>query len=97
MLADMSQELKNEATSELNTLYDEIRPAIEEHERDSQDSVSTSVAEKWIQATCSKWKAEFDFHFSIVRNVLCPPKTTAEETKPLGGEDIQTEIKYLTN
>ncbi|KAI3459787.1 hypothetical protein Pfo_016450 [Paulownia fortunei] len=92
------EELKNKATSELNSLYDEIRPAIEEHERDSQDSVSTSVAEKWIQATCSKWKAEFDFHFSIVKNVMCPPKMAGEEAKPSGsGEDVQDEMKYLTN
>ncbi|KAK6118618.1 hypothetical protein DH2020_047610 [Rehmannia glutinosa] len=85
------EELKNKATSELNSLYDEIRPAIEEHERDSQDSVSTSVAEKWIEATCSKWKAEFEFHFSIVKNVMCPPKSSG------GGEDVQNEMKYLTN
>ncbi|CAA0808838.1 Histone-lysine N-methyltransferase ASHH1 [Striga hermonthica] len=90
------EELKNEATSVLNSLYDEIRPAIEEHERDSQDSVSTSVAEKWIQATCSKWKAEFDFHFSIVKNVLCPPN---EEANPSGSGEhlVQNEIKYLTH
>ncbi|KAL3619925.1 hypothetical protein CASFOL_034837 [Castilleja foliolosa] len=94
------EELKNKASSVLNSLYDEIRPEIEEHERDSQDSVPTSVAEKWIQATCSKWKAEFDFHFSIVKNVMCPPKAAAEEeTKPSGssGGDVQNQIKYLTN
>ncbi|KAG6422868.1 hypothetical protein SASPL_113250 [Salvia splendens] len=73
------EELKNKAVSELNLLYDEIRPAIEEHERDSQDSVSTSVAEKWIQATCSKWKAEFDFSFSIIKNVMCPSNAAAQE------------------
>lgn len=89
------EELKNSATSELNLLYDEIRPAIEEHERDSQDSVSTSVAEKWIQATCSKWKAEFDFHFSIIKNVMCPQNAAEEGVKPSG--DAQNEIKYLTN
>ncbi|XP_051126470.1 histone-lysine N-methyltransferase ASHH1 [Andrographis paniculata] len=84
------EELKNKATSELNSLYDEIRPAIEEHERDSQDSVSTSVAEKWIQATCSKWNAEFDYHFSIVKNALCPPPKII-------AANAQNEIKYLTN
>lgn len=84
------QEVKNKATSELNSLHDEIRPAIEEHERDSQDSVSTIVAEKWIQATCSKWKAEFDFHFSIIKNVMCPRPN--EGVDPSGDE-----IKYLTN
>ncbi|GFQ08742.1 histone-lysine n-methyltransferase ashh1 [Phtheirospermum japonicum] len=93
------EELKNKATSVLNSLYDEIRPEIEEHERDSQDSVSTSVAEKWIQATCSKWRAEFNFHFSIVKNVMCPSKAAGEETKPFGssGGDVQNEIEYLTN
>lgn len=89
------QELKNSATSELNLLYDDIRPAIEEHERDSQDSVSTSVAEKWIQATCSKWKAEFDFHFSIIKNVMCPQNAAEVRVEPSG--DAQNEIKYLTN
>lgn len=94
----MLQELKNKATSELNSLYDEIRPAIEEHERDSQDNVTTSIAEKWIQASCSKWKAEFDFHFSIIKNVLCPPSTVGEDeakAKPSGGgeEVAQNEIK----
>ncbi|KAL6518311.1 hypothetical protein OROMI_034012 [Orobanche minor] len=87
------EELKNEASCMLNSLYDEIRPAIEEHERDSQDSVSPSVGEKWIQATCSKWKAEFGFHFSIVKNVLCPPNPTA-------GEEVQhvhNDVKCSTN
>lgn len=84
------EEVKNKATSELNSLYDEIRPAIEEHERDSQDSVSTIVAEKWIQATCSKWKAEFDFHFSIIKNVMCPWPNE-------GVDPPRDEIKYLTN
>ncbi|KAK3018019.1 hypothetical protein RJ639_004739, partial [Escallonia herrerae] len=77
------EELRKEATSKLDSLYDEIRPAIEEHERDSQDSVPTSVAEKWIEATCSKWKAEFDLHFSIVKNVVCPGlSATTGETNP---------------
>ncbi|XP_057777364.1 histone-lysine N-methyltransferase ASHH1 isoform X1 [Salvia miltiorrhiza] len=87
------EELKNKAVSELNSLYDEIRPAIEEHQRDSQDNVSTSVADKWIQATCSKWKAEFDFSFSIIKNVMCPPNVAAQD----GGDDAHNEIKYLTN
>lgn len=93
----MLQELKNKAASELSSLYDEIRPAIEEHERDSQDSVSTSVAEKWIQATCCKWKAEFDFHFSIIKNVMCPQNGAAQEGVNPSGDDAHNEIKYLMN
>ncbi|KAK4483397.1 hypothetical protein RD792_010583 [Penstemon davidsonii] len=89
------EELKNKATSDLNLLYDEIRPAIEEHEQDSQNNVPTSIAEKWIEATCSKWKAELDFHFSIVKNVMCP-KPAGNEAKP-SGEDGKNEMKYLTN
>ena len=65
------QETKNLATSELDSLYDEIRPATEEHERDSQDSVPTSVAERWIEASCRKLKAEFDLYASIIKNVAC--------------------------
>jgi hypothetical protein len=48
------QEIKKNANAALDALYNEIRPAIEEHERHSQDS----VAEKWIEACCSKFKAE---------------------------------------
>ncbi|KAJ6938993.1 hypothetical protein NC651_005431 [Populus alba x Populus x berolinensis] len=40
------------AASELASLPDEIiRPVIEEHVRDSQDNVATTVAEKWMQKT----------------------------------------------
>uniref|UniRef100_A0A5B6YSA9 Putative histone-lysine N-methyltransferase ASHH1-like isoform X2 n=1 Tax=Davidia involucrata TaxID=16924 RepID=A0A5B6YSA9_DAVIN len=81
------EEIKNEATSKLDSLYNEIRPAIEEHERDSQDSVPTSVAEKWIEASCSKWKAEFDLYFSIVKNALCTPQRESGETKPSGDNE----------
>ncbi|KAL8487372.1 hypothetical protein ACS0TY_023886 [Phlomoides rotata] len=93
------EELKNKATSELNSLYDEIRPAIEEHERDSQDSVPTSVAEKWIEATCSQWKAEFDFHFSIIKNVMCPPpKDPQGEAKPSeNGAAVQSQSSDLAD
>lgn len=76
--------MKTEASSGLSSLYDEIRPAIEEHERDSQDSVPTSVAEKWIGANCSKMKADFDFHFSVVKNFLCSQKVSGQ-LKPSGG------------
>ncbi|KAK2972581.1 hypothetical protein RJ640_020134 [Escallonia rubra] len=90
------EELRKEATSKLDSLYDEIRPAIEEHERDSQDSVPTSVAEKWIEATCSKWKAEFDLHFSIVKNVVCPRQSATGETNPPEAEGKEDPVKYLT-
>lgn len=89
--------MKNEAACQLTSLYDEIRPAIEEHERDSQDSVSTSVAEKWIEASCSKLKIEFDFHSSILRNIVCTPRKACEKVKKPceleGGND--NEVKLL--
>ncbi|XP_054787071.1 histone-lysine N-methyltransferase ASHH1 isoform X1 [Prosopis cineraria] len=75
------EEMKNEATGALDTLYNEIRPAIEEHERDSQDSVSTSVAEKWIEACCLKMKAEFDLYSSIVKNFACAPAQASWPSK----------------
>ncbi|KZV21285.1 SET domain protein isoform 1 [Dorcoceras hygrometricum] len=81
------EELKNKATTELNLLYDEIRPAIEEREKDSQDSVPTSLAEKWIHATCSKWKSEFDFHFNIVKNVICGSKMAGGCELKTSGEE----------
>ncbi|KAA8546590.1 hypothetical protein F0562_002671 [Nyssa sinensis] len=90
------EEIKNQATTKLDSIYNEIRPAIEEHERDSQDSVPTSVAEKWIEANCSKMKAEFDLYFSIVKNALCTPQRQSGETKPSGG-DNENEIKPETN
>ena len=76
--------MRNDATSQLESLYDEIRPAIEEHERDNQDSVATSVAEKWIEASCMKLKAEFELYFSIVKNVtssLAKPFESDEQTQ----------------
>lgn len=90
------EEIKNESTSQLESLYDEIRPAIEEHERDNQDSVATSVAEKWIEASCMKLKAEFDLYFSIIKNVTNIPLRAYGQAKPFNG-DNQTEINYLTN
>ncbi|XP_020524501.1 histone-lysine N-methyltransferase ASHH1 isoform X3 [Amborella trichopoda] len=63
------EEARKTASAKLDSLYDEIRPVIEEHEKDSQDSVSTSVAEKWIQASCCKLKADFDFHLSVIKNL----------------------------
>uniref|UniRef100_A0A1J3FKJ3 Histone-lysine N-methyltransferase ASHH1 n=1 Tax=Noccaea caerulescens TaxID=107243 RepID=A0A1J3FKJ3_NOCCA len=75
------EEVKKEATEELSSLYDEIRPAIEEHERDSQDSVATSVAEKWIQASCYKLKAEFDLYSCVIKNIACTPIKPQDNTK----------------
>ncbi|XP_023550951.1 histone-lysine N-methyltransferase ASHH1 [Cucurbita pepo subsp. pepo] len=92
------EETKNKATSELDLLYNEIRPAIEEYERDSQDSVATSVAEKWIEASCLKLKAEFDLYSSIVRNVACTPLRSGVSTEPQPLEvDGDNDLKLLTN
>lgn len=91
------QELKNDATSHLKSLYNEIRPAIEEHERDSQDNVATSVAEKWIEACCLKLKAEFDLHSFIIKNIACTPPRSCVQVKPPTVNDTETDIKYLAN
>lgn len=90
------QKWKNDATAALDSLYNEIRPAIEEHERDSQDSVSTTVAEKWIQACCLKLKAEFGLYSSIVKNVACTPQRAPGQAKPTE-VDNESEIKLLTD
>lgn len=86
--------MKNEATVGLTSLYDEIRPAIEEHERDSQDSVATSVAEKWIQASCYKLKSEFDLYSCVIKNIACTPiKPQDAKNKPVEeGNDDQSKI-----
>jgi hypothetical protein len=84
------QEVKKEAAVRLSSLYDEIRPAIEEHERDSQDSVATSVAEKWIQASCNKLKAEFDLYSSVIKNIASTPikpQDTKTKVAEAGNED----------
>ncbi|KAI4352751.1 hypothetical protein L6164_006972 [Bauhinia variegata] len=87
-----NEEIKNEANAALDSLYNEIRPAIEEHERDTQDSVSTSVAEKWIEACCLKLKAEFDVYSSIVKNFACRTRGEAKASQV----DNENEIKLLT-
>ncbi|XAR62255.1 Histone-lysine N-methyltransferase [Bertholletia excelsa] len=93
-----SEERKIQAASKLDSLYEEIRPAINEHERDSQDNVDIGVAQKWINASCAKMKAEFDFHFSIVKNVLCPPFHSAGgEARPSGAGDNNNNETTLTN
>lgn len=83
--------MRNEATAELENLYNEIRPAIEEHERDSQDSVATSVAEKWIQASCLKLKSEFDLYSSVIKHMVLTPRRA--EPPP---DDNKNEVKLLT-
>lgn len=88
------EELRSEATKKLNDLYDEIRPSIEEHAKDSQDNVPTAVAEKWIEATCTQWKAELDLHFSIIKNFVCPRPHTNEHTTTTEGDNV---VKQLTN
>lgn len=88
------QEMKNEASSQLASLYNDIRPAIEEHERDSQDSVATSVAEKWIEACCTKLKTEFDLYSSIIKNVACTPTRKPDQAKACDANSV-TEVKYL--
>ncbi|KAJ1424978.1 SET domain [Sesbania bispinosa] len=87
---------KDDATSSLDSLYNEIRPAIEEHERDTQDSVSTTVAEKWIQACCQKLKAEFDLYLSIVKNVACTAQKAPGQAKPTE-VDNENETKPMTD
>ncbi|CAH9107034.1 unnamed protein product [Cuscuta europaea] len=100
------EEMRNQGNSALSSLYDEIRPTIEEHERDSLDSMPTSVAEKWIGASCFKTKTDFDFYFSVVKNVLCPPQTNNVEVKhSIEDGSFQTkvdddrphEVEMLTN
>uniref|UniRef100_A0A0E0KQQ1 Ubiquitinyl hydrolase 1 n=1 Tax=Oryza punctata TaxID=4537 RepID=A0A0E0KQQ1_ORYPU len=73
------EEMKNQAAAQIDGLYDEIRPAIEEHERDSQDSVATSLAEKWIEASCCKYKADFDLYASIIKNLASTPLRSKED------------------
>ncbi|KAK2457890.1 histone-lysine N-methyltransferase ASHH2 [Trifolium repens] len=86
---------KDDATDALDSLYNEIRPAIEEHERDTQDSVSTTVAEKWIQACCLKLKAEFDLYSSIIMNVGCNTERAPSQAKSTEA-DNENKIKLLT-
>jgi histone-lysine N-methyltransferase SETD2 len=89
------QKRKDDATDALDSLYNEIRPAIEEHERDTQDSVSTTVAEKWIQACCLKLKAEFDLYSSIIMNVGCNTERAPSQAKSTEA-DNENKIKLLT-
>ncbi|XP_068663222.1 histone-lysine N-methyltransferase ASHH1 isoform X2 [Aristolochia californica] len=85
------EEAKKAATSQLDSLYDEIRPAIEEHEKDSQDNVSTAVAEKWIGASCSKLKAEFNLYYNIIKHISAAPRRV--QAQALQGESNQSEVE----
>uniref|UniRef100_A0ACD5UYC0 Uncharacterized protein n=1 Tax=Avena sativa TaxID=4498 RepID=A0ACD5UYC0_AVESA len=87
------EEVKKQAGAEIDVLYDEIRPAIEEHERDSQDNVSTSLAEQWIEASCSKYKAEFDLSAAIIKNMASTPLRAKEDVIPRE----QNGLLYLQN
>lgn len=91
------EEKKKEVTYELDMLYNEIRPAIEEHEKDSQESVSTSLAEKWIEASCAKLKAEFDLYASIIKNVTSAQEKAGEKTHLAERVGDENGMKYLTN
>ena len=93
MVKQIFQEVKNQAASEIDSLYDEIRPAIEEHERDSQDSVSTSLAEKWIEASCCKYKADFDLYAAIIKNLASALLRSKDDVAPRE----QNGLKYLEN
>ncbi|KAL3507073.1 hypothetical protein ACH5RR_032455 [Cinchona calisaya] len=81
------EEIKNQAAANLKSVYDEIRPAIEVHERDSQDNVPTSVGRQWVGAHCAKFRADFDFHFSVVKNFLESAKKAGPGMKASGSGD----------
>lgn len=93
LMKQILQEVKNHAASDIDALYDEIRPAIEEHERDSQDSVSTSLAEQWIEASCCKYKADFDLYAAIIKNMASTPLRSKDDVAPRE----QNGVKYLEN
>jgi len=93
LVKQIFQEVKNQAASQIDALYDEIRPAIEEHERDSQDSVSTSLAEKWIEVSCCKYKADFDLYAAIIKNLASAPLRSKDDVAPRE----QNGLKYLEN
>ncbi|GAB4845175.1 hypothetical protein Ancab_038581 [Ancistrocladus abbreviatus] len=88
------EQAKNEAAANLRRVYDEIRPAIEQHERDNQDNVPTSMAEKWIEAKCTMWKADFGLHFSIIKSIhLHLSKNGAGE---VAGNDVTSSSTMMT-
>ena len=89
LFANVMLGIRNKATSKLNSVYDEILPTIEVHGPDNHNSVPTSVAKKWITASCLKYNADFDLYFTRIKNVMCsrpetdvtagPQTTNAEE------------------
>ncbi|MCD7458882.1 hypothetical protein HAX54_039477 [Datura stramonium] len=72
--------MKNEATSKLNSVYEEIRPIIKVYGRENRGSVPISIVKTWIEANCSKYKADFDLYFSVIKNVMYPRPTTDTTT-----------------
>ncbi|XP_071939465.1 histone-lysine N-methyltransferase ASHH1-like isoform X2 [Coffea arabica] len=64
------EKIKNQAAANLKSVYDEIRPAIKTHGRDSQDSIPSSVETKWVGAHCAKYKADLNFSVSVIKNFL---------------------------
>uniref|UniRef100_A0A7N0V2U0 Histone-lysine N-methyltransferase ASHH1 n=1 Tax=Kalanchoe fedtschenkoi TaxID=63787 RepID=A0A7N0V2U0_KALFE len=97
----MYEDIKLDAASELDSLYNEIRPVIEAHERQTQENLPTSLAEKWIEASCAKYKAEFDLYGSIIKNLICNLKSRSSESKLIGTDDMDADhnsevLTYLT-
>ncbi|MCE3052224.1 hypothetical protein HAX54_051922 [Datura stramonium] len=72
----MIQGIKNEASSKLNSVCEEIRPIIEVYGRENQDRVPTSIAKTWIKEDFSKYKEDFDLYFSVIKTVMCPRLAT---------------------
>ncbi|KAL6319160.1 hypothetical protein AAG906_011246 [Vitis piasezkii] len=89
----MVQEKRNQANLHLEAVYDEIRPTIKKDKMKNQYNVPTNLVEKWIEANCSKMKADFNFHSSIIRNVLFPPQQASNEAKHLEQGENQSETK----
>ena len=55
--------------------------------------VPTNLVEKWIEVNYSKMKADFNFHSSIIRNVLFPSQQASDEAKHLEQGENQSETK----
>ncbi|KAI4367048.1 hypothetical protein MLD38_022830 [Melastoma candidum] len=83
------EEMRKEAASQLDALYNDIEQAIEEHEKDNQDSAATVVAEKWIEASYWKNKAEFDLYHSLIKRVAFSPRR-AQQSKDVNNNKEKT-------
>ncbi|KAI4375491.1 hypothetical protein MLD38_013353 [Melastoma candidum] len=83
------EEMRKEAASQLDALYNDIRPTIEEHEKDNQDSMATVVAEKWIEASCWKNKAEFNLYHSLIKHVAFSPRRP-QQSKDVDNNEEKT-------